>query len=1088
MTAGPATERGTPPAYPLTPLQHGMLFQTLRAPGAGLDVEQVVCTLRHAVDAERMRRAWERVAARHEILRTRFQWEGLPEPVQAADTDVALEFGVHDHAALPPAEREARLERCLEEDRARGFDLSRAPAMRLALFRHAADEHVLVWSFHHAILDGASVAHVLREVFALHDGGDAAEADLPARRPFGEHVAWLRGRGPAADEAYWTGRLRGVAAAEPLKAGRAAPRDPAAEPPFGGCELRLSPHATAALRAFEREQGVWLSTLVQGAWALLLGRCTGRREVVFGAVRGGRATGVDGVEGMVGMLINTVPVRVALPPESTVLDWLDELGEQLAELADHEHAALPDVAAWSGLPQGAALFTTLLDYQARPFDAALHDAGGAWAQRGFRVVRRTGFPLSVAVTGEAPLRLRMDYDADLFDAPAAERMLGRLAHLLEEIAARPDAPLGALDPLPAAERRTLTEAWNPSAVEYPAGRCVHRLVAEQAARTPGALAVEFGGERITFRELESRADRLARRLVRLGVGPESRVALCLERGVEMVVAVLAVWKAGGAFGPLDPGSPPERLSWLLHDLGPSVLVTQARLRAVLPAHDAATLLVDAPGAEPADGEREVDGGAGPQNLAYVIYTSGSTGAPKGVAVHHAAIANHLLGAADAFGFGPADVGIAQAAYTFDMWLVEVFAPLLAGASARLLAPGELLEPARQATALAGATVLHAVPAVLRQLVDAAGAGADGPLATLRRVFTGGDRVPPDLLADVRRALPADAELRVLYGPTETTVVCTGWRVPAGGGAEGHPIGAPLPNLRAYVCAPGGGLVPAGVAGELCIGGQGVARGYLGRPGLTAAAFVPDPFGAPGARLYRTGDRARHRSDGTLEYLGRLDEQVKIRGFRIEPGEVEAVLRRHPDVSACAVVAREDGPGGARLVAYVAGGVRSGELRGHLRRHLPHYMVPSAFVLLDALPLGANGKVDRRALPAPPPAAEEAEYVAPRTAVEAALAEIWAEVLQRGRVGVRDDFMEIGGHSLLATRVVARIRQALDGDVTVAALFEHPTIESLAPLLAERTAPAAGPAPAGPESNPHQLLAMLDDLSDEELDLLLAAQP
>ncbi|HEX6910894.1 MAG TPA: condensation domain-containing protein, partial [Longimicrobium sp.] len=542
MTAGPTPD--APAAYPLTPLQHGMLFQALRAPGAGLDVEQVVCTLAHPVDDERMRRAWERVAARHDVLRTRFVWEGLPEPLQVVEPRAPLDWAVHDLSALPPAEREARLERWLDADRARGYDLARAPAMRLALFRHDAGAHVLAWSFHHVLLDGASVAHVLREVFALYDG---EEADLPARTPFAAHVQWLRARGPAADEAYWTARLRGAGAAEPVRAGRAAPRDGAAEGPFGGCELRLSERATSALRAFEQAQGVWLSTLVHAAWALLLGRCTGRGEVVFGAVRAGRGTGVPGAEGMVGMLINTVPVRIPLPADAAVIDWLDEVGERLAELAEHEHAALPDVTRWSGLPQGAALFSTLLDYQARPFDAALGAAGGAWAQRGFRVVRRTGFPLSVAVTGETPLRLRMDYDAERFDAPAAERMLARLAHLLEEIAADPGRRLGALDPVGPAERRLLLDGWNPAPVAYPAERCVHRLVAEQAARTPDALAVACGDERITYGALERRANGLARRLVRLGVGPEVRVGLCLERGIDMVAAVLAVWKAGGAY-------------------------------------------------------------------------------------------------------------------------------------------------------------------------------------------------------------------------------------------------------------------------------------------------------------------------------------------------------------------------------------------------------------------------------------------------------------------------------------------------------------------------------------------------------------
>jgi amino acid adenylation domain-containing protein len=1080
--AGSAAPSGEAPrTYPLTPLQHGMLFQSLRAPGSGLNVEQVVCTLREAVDEEGIRRAWTTAVARHDVLRARFAWTGMPQPVHVVQAEAAPEIAVHD-LARPGFDH--GLEHWLEEDRARGFDLARDPAMRLTLFRRAADEWVLVWTFHHLILDGASVAHVLREVFALYEGGGKAE--LPARRPFRDHVAWVHGRDPAEDEVFWTEWLRGVSAAEPPRGARAHPRDPAAEPPFGARELRLSAEATAALRAFEQEQGVWLSTLVQAAWALLLGRCSDRRDVVFGAVRGGRATGVEGVEGMVGMLINTVPVRVLLPDDARVTDWLDEIGDRLSALVEHEHSALPDVARWSGIAPGAALFDTILDYQARPFDAELGGLGGAWAARELRVLRRTGFPLAVAVTGETPLQLRLDYDAEHFDGVSAERMLERFANLLAGIAENPDQRLGAVDPLPPAERHLLLHAWNRPETRLPVPR-THLMVAEQAARTPDALAVACGGKRVGYGELDTRAERLARRLAGLGVGPEVRVGLCLERGVEMVVAVLAVWKARGAYVPIDPDAPPERLAWLLQDCAPAVVVTQARLASALPAHGGATVLADEAwdGAEAADVNLPPSS-AEPDGLAYVIYTSGSTGTPKGVAVHHGALSNHVRSAADAVQAGPADVGIVQAAYTFDLWVLEVFPPLVAGGSVRILASGELLERERVPAALAGATLLNGVPAVFRQVVDAAAEAGGGALSALRHVAIGGDRVPPELLAELRRALPARAVLRVLYGPTETTVVCTGWTVPADGRVEGHPIGTPLPNLRAYVCGAGGTLLPGGTAGELWVGGLGVARGYLGRPALTAAAFVPDPFGPAGGRLYRSGDRVRHLSDGTLDYLGRVDEQVKIRGFRVEPGEVEAVLRRHPGVTACAVVGRDDGPGGTRLVAYLTGDAGAGELRPYLRRTLPGWMVPSIFVAVDRLPLGTNGKVDRRALPAPPPAAAQAEHVAPRTAVERVLAGIWAEVLGLELVGVRDDFLELGGHSLLATRVVSRIRAALQGDVTVASLFQHPTIEQLAPLLAERAAaPSADPAPGLADRSPQQLLSQLDQLSDEELDRLLA---
>ena len=1054
-TYGAPEAAGAPEAYPLTPLQHAMLVRALVAPASGIDVEQVVCRLGERVDAARLERAWSRVVQRHEALRARFRWADLPEPVQEPAEDAPVELAVHDSAGLARDERARRLEHYLAEDRARGFDLARAPAMRLALFR-AADEDTLVWSFHHVLLDGRSCDHVLHEAFALYDAG-AGAPELPARRPFREHVAWLRARDAAADEAYWSGVLRGVRAPEPVRLPRAAPRDPAAEPAWGERELRLTPDATARLRRFEAEHGVWLSTLVQGAWALLLGRYTDSDEAVFGVVRGGRGGGAPGVDGMVGLLINTVPVRVPLPPAARVIDWLEEVGARAEALAAHEHAALPDVARWGGLPDGASLFHSVVDYQPRPLAAAPPGS----AARGIRVVRRTGLPLALAVTGETPLALRLEYDADRCDAAAAEGLLGHFAGLLEAITADPERRLGTLDPADAAEHHAARE----TPADPPA--CVHALFAAQAARTPDAVALDAEGGPVTYGELDARAARLAARLRRRGVGPEVRVALFLEPGADMVAAILGVWKAGGAYVPLDPATPRERLGWLLRDCAPSVVVTGGAAAGALPPHGAATLRVDEPDDmdEPDGGDAVPDAAAAgetAEGLAYVFYTSGSTGAPKGVAIPHRALANHLRGAAAAFCIGPRDVGIAQAAYTFDKWLLEVFAPLLVGGRVRLPSTDDLLDPARVLAALDGVTLFYAVPAFLRHLLESAAARGSAPFATLRLVGIGGDRVWPGLLAAARRVLAPAAELHVIYGPTETTVICTVWTAPADGRAEGYPIGGPLPGLRAYVGRAAGGRVPPGAAGELWIGGAGVARGYLDRPGLTAERFVPDPFAAvPGARLYRTGDRVRRRPDGALEYLGRLDEQVKIRGFRVEPGEVEAALRRHPGVEQCAVAAREDVPGEPRLVAYVVGAARAGDLRAHLRGTLPHYMVPAAFVPLSRLPVGANGKVDRAALPAPAGGDDEASYVAPRSGLEQCVAALWAEALGRERVGVQDDLFDLGGHSLLLMRLHGRLHAlAPDAGVTVPELFGLPTVAALcARLRGEGRLPAADEAEA-----------------------------
>jgi amino acid adenylation domain-containing protein len=527
------------------------------------------------------------------------------------------------------------------------------------------------------------------------------------------------------------------------------------------------------------------------------------------------------------------------------------------------------------------------------------------------------------------------------------------------------------------------------------------------------------------------------------------VGLCMERTPELLVGVLGIWKAGGAYVPLDPDYPAERLGWIITDAALPVVVATESTAAVLPEHGATLVRVDQlpeTASEAAvDAAPEVP--ASDASLAYVIYTSGSTGRPKGVLVQHGSLSNLLAATREAFGVGEGDVMPALASYAFDIWLFEVLLPLTSGAAVRLVEHERVLDVSALVEEIADATLVHAVPALMRQVVQAE---RETPrLARLRRAFVGGDRVPADLLAEMRETLPG-AETHVLYGPTEGTILASTHPVPADGTVAGHPIGRPLGNVRLYVCDASGNAQPTGVPGELLIGGAGVARGYLGRAALTAERFVPDAFGMrPGARLYRTGDRARWRADGTLEFLGRVDQQVKIRGFRIEPGEVEAVLRQHESVAECVIVAREDVPGDRRLVAYVVGNVEAEALRAHLRESLPEYMVPGAFVALEALPLTPNGKLDRKALPAPEFASAEDRYVAPRTPVEEVLAGIWAEVLRRERVGVHDSFFDLGGHSLLIMRLLADIQDTFDLEISIRTVFSMPTLEAMAGEIERR---------------------------------------
>ncbi|HEX2188606.1 MAG TPA: amino acid adenylation domain-containing protein, partial [Longimicrobiaceae bacterium] len=817
----------------------------------------------------------------------------------------------------------------------------------------------------------------------------------------------------------------------------------------GVVDLLLPPERTRALQEQARGWGVTMSTLVQGAWALLLARYAGEEDVVFGATVSGRPPELAGVEEMVGLFINTLPVRVRLPGEATLREWLGTLQKEQVEAREHEHAPLVEVQRWSELPAGEGLFETLVVFENYPVDEAVGQAAdrlGGLRVRPTGGVEQTNYPLTLTAQAGARLKAEIRYDRALVEAEAAERLGGHLETLLDSLAADPLRRIAEVSLLSAAERARVVGEWNRTAAAYPRERCIHELFADQAARTPGAVAVVSGGDALTYAELERRSDRLARRLAAVGVRPETPVGVCLERGADMVVALLGVLKAGGAYLPLDPSYPAERLAYMLGDSGAPVLLTQSSLAGALPAFGGARLCVDEEADEPAGAPAAA---ADARNAAYVIYTSGSTGRPKGVVVPHRAVVNFLGSMRARPGLSAEDTLLAVTTLSFDIAGLELFLPLTTGARVVVADRETASDGARLRDALAasGATVMQATPATWRMLLEAGWEGTPG-----LKALCGGEALPRDLAEGIAARC---AELWNLYGPTETTIWSTAGRVEPGAGAVS--IGGPIANTQVYLLDGGLEPVPAGVAGELYVGGDGVTRGYLGRPELTAERFVPDALGGePGARLYRTGDRVRWTADGRLEYLGRTDHQVKVRGFRIELGEVEAALREHARVGEAVAVVREDAPGDRRLVAYVTGEAATpAELRAHLRERLPEHMVPGAFVALERLPLTANGKVDRRALPAPELGAAGA-YVAPRTATEEVLAGIFAEVLGAARVGAEDGFFELGGHSLLAMRAVSRVRQALGTELPLRALFEAPTVAALAGRV-EALRRAGGPA-------------------------------
>ncbi|QKV91249.1 non-ribosomal peptide synthase/polyketide synthase [Streptomyces sp. NA02950] len=1016
---------------PLTPLQAGMVFHGLvgngTGAGGGAYVDQMALRIGGITDPDAFAAAWQGVVDRTPVLRSAVRWQGLAAPVQVVYREAVLPVAHHDWRELSPAAREAALRRLLAEDRAAGMELTAAPLSRIAVARLSDDEITLVWTSHHVMLDGWSTGQVFAEVCegyaALVEG---RTPQPPARRPFRDFLHWLRDQDQERAEGWWREALAGFTARTPLPYDRPPTQAHRADS-AALTRLELSEEVSARLRETARGHGLTVNTVVQGAWALLLSRYGGVSDVVFGTTVSGRPAELPGVETMVGMFINTVPTRAVVEGGREVAGWLRELQEHQSDSRRFDFVSLPRIQGVSALPSGEPLFDSMVVFENYPFDES-STAGAGIVIHEVRAEDSTSFPLCLRAYLGDRLGFDIAYDPALFDADTAERAAGHLRTLLTGIADGAGGTLDELELLTGPERRAATTEWNAATYRpLPAG-ALAELFAEQAGRTPEAVAVTDGATVLDYRALDDWSDRLAAVLAGSGVRAEDRVGLLMDRSAELVVAQLAVVKAGGVYVPVDARAPRERRQALLERVGAAVTLTAADVAA---ARDAERTPLSDP--------------AHPDRLAYVMFTSGSTGEPKAVGVRHrdvVALARHR-----GFDGGGHERVPLHSPVAFDAATYEVWVPLLRGGQVVVAPPGEM-----DAGVLRALVAEHRVTGVwlTAGLFRLLAQDAPDCFAGLREVWTGGDVVPA---ASVRRVLAACPGLTVVdgYGPTETTTFATSFAMAGAAGVpETVPIGRPLDHTRVYVLDARLRIVPPGVVGELFVAGEGVARGYLGQPGPTAASFVADPYGPPGERMYRTGDLARRRPDGTVEFAGRADDQVKVRGFRIEPGEVERVLAAHPSVADAAVVAREDRPGVKRLVAYVVAAdgtpVDGARLRAHAADLLPDYMVPSAVVALAALPLSRNGKVDRTALPAPDPAAERAPSRAPRGEAERMTAGIWAEVLGVERVGADDDFFELGGDSILSIRLTSRLREAFGRELSPRMVFTHPTVAALAAAL------------------------------------------
>ncbi|MFD2762592.1 amino acid adenylation domain-containing protein [Micromonospora eburnea] len=1050
-------------ALPTSFGQRRLWFLDQLEPGSAEYLVPLAFRFAGPLDTGALRRAVARVVARHEVLRTRYVGDG-GTPVQVVDPPGDIVFDVVDLAGAPDAEPQATA--IIDAANSRPFDLAREHPLRVTVVRTAAQAHLVTITLHHIAFDAWSMGIFLRELNEAYDDSRSA-GPLPVQ--YADFAAWQRDReseGVFAEQLdYWRGRLAGLSPVE-LTADR--PRPAERDPRGDTLDVEVPEAVAAALDRLGGRTGATPFMVLLAAFDVLLGRYTGRSDVAVGTPVAGRSR--PETENLVGFFVNNLVMRADLGGNPTFTDLVERVRRGAVEAYANQDVPfehLVDALQPSRDMSRNPLFQIMFQVQ--------HTAGllpptiaGCAAEpiRSGPQVARFDLTLSIRKPAEGGLRCRFEYATALFDRSTIERLAGHYLRLLERVGADPDRRLDEFDVLSAAERHTILHEWpNPAAdrldvLDPPAERhlCVPELFERAVARTPGATAVVFQDQEISFAELNARANRLAHRLRSVGVGPETVVGSCLERGVEPVVVLLAVLKAGGVYVPFDPQHPAERLDYMLADAGAHTVVTTRDLVDRVRQPGRRVLLADDEDCVAGMPSTNLGTVARPGNLAYIIYTSGSTGRPKGVMIQHRSYAHHCRVIADAYGIGPGERVVLLSALTFDLAMDQIAVTLVAGATLVVSDPVFWL-PAELPAKLSryGVTIMEITPAYYREMLES---DVDR-LAGMKLMNVGADVVT---VADAQRWAATGLPGRFLcnYGPTEATITCMlnpveGDLAGERGTATLH-IGRPVAGTRVHVLDAQLRPLPVGVPGELCIGGVRLARGYHERPELTAERFVPDPFGPePGARLYRTGDLVRYRPDGTVEFLGRLDHQVKIRGFRIELPEIEAALARHPAVAAAAVVAREVAPGDKRLVAYLECADDAqpdiAELRAHLRELLPEYMIPSAWATVPALPLNSNKKVDRAALPDLTPSQLDGarEYVAPRDRTEEIIAGIWADVLGVDRIGVHDDFFGLGGHSLLATRVLARLREAFVTELPLRCLFEATTVAELAAVTTEHIA-------------------------------------
>lgn len=1420
-------------SYLLSSLQQGMLFHFLTDPTSGTDIDQISCHLKEKIDQDKLQQAWDEIFTNHEVCRTNFIWEDVDQPIQNLNENVTAPISFYEAKDLPGNDVQSKLKLFLDKDRAKGFNLNKAPLIRISLIKFQEADYYLIWTFHHIIMDGRSHAIILNNVFNLYDSHcDGNTVELKKTLPYRSFIEWMTKQDHKKSESFWRKFLQGFTSPTILKSNHNKP-DKSVQINNKEKELEVDENTSVIIQEAAKKNGVTLNTLVQGAWGFLLSKHSGENDVVFGAVRAGRYSTVEDAESIAGLFMNTLPMRIQINYEKNVADWLKDIRDRQIEVREYEHTPLVDVNGWSELPRGSHLFQSVLVFDNYDLTIKFQEKGGKWLNREFKLLEKTGYPITVYVYADKRIKIKIAYDPALFHDDDIEIMLNHFNNILEGLTQFQEGKVYQIPILTGEEINTIFEKWNNTKTDYPTDKCIHQLFEEQAEKTPGATAVICKGESITYFELNNRANQLARKLQKAGVKPETLVGISLHRSVNMMIAILGTLKAGGAYVPLDPDFPKERVYYMIQDSNCPVVITEVSLKKALGSISAKIISLDS---DWKDIEKEsidnFNSGTASENLAYVIYTSGSTGKPKGVMVEHKNVVNFFTGMDECINYSAGKTWLAVTSLSFDISVLELlwtlcrgfnviihaeedwksektrslpviknkkiefslfyfssyasendndkYRLLLEGAkfadqnrfsavwtperhfhdfgglypnpavtsaaiaaitnnirimSGSVVSPlhspiriaedwsvvdnlsngrigisfasgwqpndfaimpgnyerrkdimfeqieivrklwkgesvefdspngkkiliktlpkpvqkelpiwitaasnpetfqmagergfnilthllgqsiddleekinvyrnawrenghgpggghvslmlhtfvGENLqevketvrEPMKQylksamslvqmaswyfpvynqgnadiaeaaanlseedknailnhsferyfeTSALLGTpeTCLETIKKIKRVGVDEVAclvdfgvasekvlshlqylnavktlanlgveeskiveektsysipdllnghkvthmqctpsmarmllldSGSKHALKNLEYLLIGGEAFPVSLSKELREVFRG--KLLNMYGPTETTIWSTIYAVD--NEMETIPIGKPIANTEIFIMDKYQQMVPIGTPGELCIGGEGVVRGYFQRPELTSEKFIHYTFNGYNKKIYRTGDLARYNSDGLIEFIGRLDHQVKIRGYRIELGEIETILEKHPQVREAAVIAREDLPGDKKLVAYVVSekSVKPSttDLRKYLMEILPEYMLPSVFVFMQNLPTTPNGKVDRKALPAPEDERPDLgkEFISPKSNTEKQIAQLWSQVLGIGNIGLQDNFFDLGGHSLSAVQAVVKIHQTFHIDLSLQSFFQAGHLKELAAIIDEK---------------------------------------